>query len=120
MWRISLVVIAIGSLITGNIFALPLNAKDMLEKNHLVASSPISNKHAKNSSFKFNGTWAGICHYSNPSETEEAKIEIYEDNATLSIRNYNTAREKEVYIFDVIRSGSYSSKGAYLQACNKQ
>jgi len=108
MWKNSLAIIAIGSLVTGSSFATPLNVKTMFMKDHTMKSPLVSKKHSQQ--FQFSGTWTGTCSYDGGNM--ETKMHIEEDSTQLSVRDLINEGE-ETFSFNVVKSESYSDKDWY-------
>jgi hypothetical protein len=110
MWKNSLAIIAIGSLVTGSSFATPIHFKKMFMKEPMK-SMLISNKYTQNSQFKFTGTWTGMC--SSDNNKWETKLQIDEDDTNLTIIDLVNAGHVETDVFDAVKSESYSDKNWY-------
>jgi len=111
MWKKSLAMIVIGSLVTGSSFAAPTQVKKMLMKNHVIKSSSVSRKHGQNSQYKFSGTWAGVCSYN--GENDEMKIRIRESDSELTIMDIMDEEDVQTIPFNTIKSETNSDEEWY-------
>lgn len=109
MLKKSLLVMAIGSLVTGSAFAMPSHIQKMLMKDQMKPSEII--KDNNRSQYKFSGTWAGTCTFG--GETEEVKFRILEDNETFKIMDLTDDGWYETAKFDAIQHKTNTSKDFY-------
>lgn len=108
MFKKSLAIIVIGSLVTGSSFANPLNAKKMFMQNHQMKQSSQS---------RFSGTWAGTCTHND--ESQEVKIRIVEDDFDFSIIDLINEGGNETMSFNVLESKTRTDKDFYESSTSR-